>query len=424
MLQLVQLVKIMRGFRGISFIPLVCLVWMLTSTPVLAQFKTREEQIEQQRREKRARLWLERQSPIAKRLNGLVANGLLDGLESHKGTNGPQFVLGGMRAGNGTTFGLGYRRSDIWHDRIGVRSTIRGTSKKALLIDFELDLPRLTSERGEIDFYAKYENSPQIDYYGQGEDSAKSKRSSFRLEDTAFDLRGAYRVFSKLRVRGHAGGLLVHTGRGKRKGFPSIEDIFDPTNTPGLGEKTDFLLWGGGFQFDYRDNPNGPRSGGNYYLDFTRYVDRGIRKHSFRQLDSAVEQYIPYFNKTRVIVLRLGAVMAFKDTTGGQTVPFYLQPVLGGNRFLRGFSWYRFRDNSMIVGTVEHRWHVFSGMDAALFFEAGKVAPRIRDLNFNGLEYSGGWGFRFKVRESVVMRIDMAASREGFRFMWTFGNVF
>ena len=78
----------------------------------------------------------------------------------------------------------------------------------------------------------------------------------------------------------------------------------------------------------------------------------------------------------------------------------------------------------MIVGTVEHRWHVFSGLDAALFFEAGKVAPRIRDLNFKELEYSGGWGFRFKVRESVVMRIDMAASREGFRFMWTFRNVF
>ncbi len=77
----------MRRIRGISFIPLVCLVWMLTSTPVLAQFKTREEQIEQQHREKRARLWPERQSPIAKRLNGLVANVLFLGLESHKGTN-------------------------------------------------------------------------------------------------------------------------------------------------------------------------------------------------------------------------------------------------------------------------------------------------------------------------------------------------
>ena len=36
----------------------------------------------------------------------------------------------------------------------------------------------------------------------------------------------------------------------------------------------------------------------------------------------------------------------------------------------------------------------------------------------------GGIGFRFKLAETVVMRIDQAYGNEGYRFMWTFNNIF
>ena len=389
-----------------------------------AQLKTRTEQIEQDRRDNEARLWPERTSAMTERLNGLVERGLMDGFESGKGNNGIQAALGGMRSGNGAAFGVGYRRSDLWRDRLGFRSTVRGTLAKATFIDFELNFPKLTSDRVSLDFYAKYENSPQMDYYGQLGESAESLRSSYRLEDTLAEFRGSYRLFRKLKLRGKGGGLLVHNGRGQRDGFPCIEEVYDTSNTPGFGEKADFLRWSGGLQFDYRDNPNGPRAGGNYYADLTYYSDHSLRKHTFKRLDLGMEHYVPYFNKTRIIAIRLAAVMAFADTAKGQTIPFYLQPTLGGNRMLRGFGWYRFQNDSMVVGTVEHRWYVFSGMDAAFFLDVGKVAPNIRLLNLNDLEYSGGFGLRFKIRESVVMRIDNAVSREGYRLIWTFDNVF
>ena len=75
-----------------------------------------------------------------------------------------------------------------------------------------------------------------------------------------------------------------------------------------------------------------------------------------------------------------------------------------------------------ILFTAEHRWYVFSGMHAAAFFEAGKVGPKASQMNFHELEYSGGIGLRFTVRDTVVMRLDNAVSREGYRFMWTFSN--
>jgi len=383
---------------------------------------TRAAQIEQQRREKVAKLWPERESPMVEMVNGLVDRGWLEGATSGQGANGWQAVLGGMRSGHGFTAGIGYRRTDLMRDALGWRTTVRGTPQLAYMIDSRLDFQQLRSDRSELYFDMKYENSPMMDFYGQGPDSSKSFRSSYRLEDVNLDLKGRFRVLGKFYLRGLVGGMFVNTGRGKRKGFPSTDELFPPEELPGIQDQTDFFKAGGGIQFDWRDNPRGPKYGGNYYADLLHYSDTKLSKHSFTRLDMAVEQYVPYFNRSRVIALRVAAAMTFAQD--GQSVPFYLLPTLGGNEMLRGFARYRFHDENYVIGVVEHRWHVFAGMDAAIFMEAGKVVPKIRFLNLSKLEYAGGIGLRFKIKESVFMRIDGAVSREGLRVMWTFNNVF
>ncbi len=151
-------------------------------------------------------------------------------------------------------------------------------------------------------------------------------------------------------------------------------------------------------------------------------TDIDLKKFSFRQVDLEAQQYIPYFNKTRVIALRALATLTFENS--GNTIPFYAQPKVGGNNSLRGFQRYRFYDKHALVLTAEHRWHAFSGLDMAIFADAGKVASRKADLDFTGLEVSYGFGFRFKMNQAYIMRIDFAGGREGFRFMWTFSDVF
>jgi hemolysin activation/secretion protein len=110
-------------------------------------------------------------------------------------------------------------------------------------------------------------------------------------------------------------------------------------------------------------------------------------------------------------------------TGADQAVPFYLQPSIGGTKIMRGFERYRFRDQNTIMVAVEHRWHLYSGGYGALFFEAGEVAPKLSKLNLGDLEYSGGIGMRFTVRDGVFIRIDNAVSREGYRFIWSFSNM-
>jgi hemolysin activation/secretion protein len=113
----------------------------------------------------------------------------------------------------------------------------------------------------------------------------------------------------------------------------------------------------------------------------------------------------------------------FSWTEADQVVPFYLQPSLGGSKFLRGFERYRFRDQNAFMAAVEHRWHLFPGGFGALFFETGMVASEPSELRLSELEYSGGIGLRFTTRDQVVVRIDNAVSREGYRLILTFNNL-
>jgi outer membrane translocation and assembly module TamA len=400
---------------------LLVLILSLFSAANAQQASSRREQIELLRKAKQARLWPERTSGIAKQLNKLTERGLLEGARSGKGTNGPQIVLGGMRSGNGTTFGVGYRRIDLWRERIAFRATARATFQKAYMFDLEIEFPRLRTDRAELTFYGKFENSPLMDFYGLGPKTARGGRSSYRLEDTGLDLEGRYRIWNNL-YGGVTGGVyLPNTGPGQRSGSPSIEEKYDDSTAPGVTSQPSFLRAGGFLQYDWRDNPEGPTEGGNYYSRYQRYWDQDLGQHTFHRLESAAEQYFPYFNKNRVIALRLAAVMTYAND--GQSVPFYLMPTLGGNEYLRGFRRYRFYDQSSILFSAEHRWHIFAGSYAALFYEAGKVAAKASQLNFHNLEHAAGIGFRFTIRHTVVMRIDHAFSREGYRFIWTFSNM-
>ena len=419
----------LSGWRARAVCPLIVILFAALF-PVTAHAqdapkpRSRAEAIEQQRREKRARLWPDRQSPIAEMVNGFVERGLLDGVKTGLGGgNGPQVAIGGMRSGQGFALGLGYRRSDLWNDRFGFRTTVRGTPQLAWKADAQFYFPALYTKRGFFDVYTKYEYSPQMDYYGEGPNSSLEDRTSYSYSDMRMDLRGGWEFFDFLRIGGTAGGVLAWTGSGKRDGVPSIEDEFDPEEVRGLFVPGKFLQTGAFVQVDWRDNPGSPHSGGNYKLEWTQYWDlTAENRFNFRRLDAIVDQYFPYFNETRVVALHLHGNYTLADEA--QDVPFYLQPTLGGNDDLRGFARYRFYADNAFHVNLEHRWHSFAALDLALFFDAGKVSEFGRQLYKQDFRFNGGIGLRFKMRETVIMRIDQAYGNEGYRFIWSFNNIF
>ena len=62
-------------------------------------------------------------------------------------------------------------------------------------------------------------------------------------------------------------------------------------------------------------------------------------------------------------------------------IPFYMQPSLGGSEDLRGYRPFRFRGDNLLAMNAEYRWEVFSGLDMAVFADAGKVFTRKSDFS-------------------------------------------
>ena len=138
--------------------------------------------------------------------------------------------------------GVGYRRSDLWNDRLGFRSTVRGTLPQAAwMVDTQLYLPYLQADRGFLDIYTKYEYSPEMDYYGEGPSSSPDTRTSYTLEDFRLEARGGWEFYDFLRIGWTGGAIVAKTRPGHRSGVPSIEEVFDPKTVPGMFVEGDDL---------------------------------------------------------------------------------------------------------------------------------------------------------------------------------------
>jgi len=124
----------------------------------------------------------------------------------------------------------------------------------------------------------------------------------------------------------------------ERIGVRSIEDLFDESSAPGLGESVDYLRTIGFLEVDYRE-PVNARKGGWYRVDLSRLDDRTSGRFTFNRLDTDLRQFVGFLAGRRVIATRL--FVSTSDTESGQVMPFYLMPTLGGNSTLRGFREYR-----------------------------------------------------------------------------------
>jgi hypothetical protein len=381
---------------------------------------TRAGQIEAERQQKATQLEPDYPSGIEHALNVIKEKRIVERLTA--GIAGFRVHMGGLITGSGFALGPEYYRRDLVQDQVIVRASARASLQKFYLMDAELDLPRLADDHVFVNLYAVHRNYPHIDYYGPGPNSFKSGRTSWALEDTSFQIRPGVQPIHGLKVGGLARYLLVNVSTGHDDRFAPTNLVYNEQNTPGLRFQTDYFQSGGFIQYDWRDNPGGPRRGGNYLAQFSVYDDIRGRGYAFSRLDLEAQQYIPFFNQRRVIALR-SRVEATSPHQGNR-VPFYLQPTLGGSEDLRGFRPFRFYDNNAVVLNGEYRWEVFSGLDMALFVDSGQVFDDWHQINYRHLQSDAGFGFRFNVRNDVFLRIDTAFSHEGFQVWVKFNNVF
>jgi len=317
----------------------------------------------------------------------------------------------------------GYELYDLQFGRIPHRDgKLPRRSTEGLEVDELGDLtPQGPARQFRLHTSLRYQHFPRVHYFGPGPDSRLADESTFLDQKAFYELVGGYQFSARFSLTGRAGYLQAFVGPGEDASDPGTQDLFTDAGAPGLLRQPDFLVFSGQAFWDGRDQPGNPRRGVAVGVQVSRADDRGGEHFGFTRMAADVRGFVTLGSIQRVLALR--AHISSDNPDPGARVPFYLQENLGGSHTLRGFESFRFRDDTLLLLQAEYRWYPGPAVELALFADAGRVAPRVRDL-FERLEADLGVGLRFKSNRATYFRVDLARSREGSRLLLRFNQGF
>jgi hypothetical protein len=259
-------------------------------------------------------------------------------------------------------------------------------------------------------------------FFGLGAE-ADAAHARYEVREGAVEALAAVRPLRPLRFAATAG---------YRAYSPHADDL--APGLPGADSDPTYAVLGLRLAYDSRDGGAGeplwfgsrdtPGGSGNPWRGFyaavaaERFEEAGNEPLSFTRYDVELQAFVSFRYGYQRLALRHRTVYA--DPDGGAAVPFYLQPALGGAYALRGFAPFRFRDRGTLLFGAEYRWRVWRFLDLALFVDAGRAFHRLDDWGARDLEVGYGGGLRFATRADVLLRLDLAHSREGARLSAAF----
>jgi hypothetical protein len=386
-----------------------------SATSVIAQQPepaTREAAIEQQQAEKDkdlkpyvpsgAEKWLDR-------AENLLVNG---GINWH-----PFFTS--AYSGGGFTLGAGYLHHVSPYNLLDVRGSYTITGYKRL--EAEFIAPHLFHRRGVLNVLGGWREATQVGFYGIGNDSSKDARTNYDFKQPyGSAILTLWPTREYLMLRGGVEYSRWKQGPGEGT-FPSVDEVYTPDTLPGLGTETTYLHTQATVGLDWRTSPGYTRRGGFYGVTGHDYTDRD-KNFGFQQTDYEIIQHLPILRETWVLAFH--ALAQTTHTKSNQQIPFFMLPSVGGGSSLRGYPSWRFRDRDSLL--LQAEWRIMNNrfFDSAFFYDAGKVASRPSDLDFNHLKSDFGFGLRFHSPLATPLRVEIAKSKEGLSFVFSAGPVF
>jgi hypothetical protein len=381
--------------------------------------ETRAELLRAQREDKATQLAPPEQPGLERLLLDLERGRLFERILNPAEGIYPKF--GTITPGSGFSVGPAFRAPARLGGHVDFSGFAAGSFKKYWMLEARMRLPRLADEHLALDIHALRFDFPEEDFFGLGPDSSRDDHVTYGLRSTVVGGTVAFQPVRWLSISGSSEYLAPRIAAYAEDG--SIGSLFDDRSAPGLAQQPDFLRYDATADFNYREPRGNPRSGGRYALTYQRFADLDGGDYSFDRVEADLQQYVPLLRDRRLLAFRAFASVSEADE--GAQVPFYLQRTLGGPDDLRGFRRFRFRDRHVLLLQAEYRWEIFTAVDGAIFYDAGKVASRVDDLDLRDLESDYGIGFRFGTRNGVFLRVEGAfGSSAGKHFVFRFGNVF
>lgn len=317
-------------------------------------------------------------------------------------TNGIYVDYGNMIPGAGwASAGPGYRH---WYgqDSLFVDGSASISVRGYKMAQARVELPRMLKSRLALGTQLRWQDFGRVDYFGGGGSTTEDLLSIYSIESSQVTAYATLRPVRWLAIGGQAGWM-----------NPESKSVEGPL-LRGLGDQRTFVPTELSMMVDTRDFPEHPTSGGVLRGVAARYNDRTSGENTFTRYEGEAAGFLPIAGGR--VVLALHGWIVRSDTEPGRSVPFYLQPGLGGSNSLRAFTDYRFRDDNMLLTNAEVRVALFTHLDLAVFADAGSVASRAADLDLGKRNYGGG--ARLHTRRTTFALFDVAHGAEGWRLMF------
>lgn len=323
-------------------------------------------------------------------------------------------AFGDIKAGSGIALGPLYGKTLKNGMLIQAKGTysLRNFKMAQLLVQS----PSLADGRLVVNGRARWQDAPALAVHALGISSPRT-RADYAETMTEVSGQALLRPVRLLRVGAGTAFERFDTGPSSSRQL-SVEELFTAAELPGIGIDPDYLHSYVSAGLDSRRAAGFSRSGTFIGATLHDYRQRNDGAFSFQRTDATARQLIPILHGNWVVDLSLRASLTSAED--GESVPFFLMPTLGGGSALRGYGNYRFRDRNSLLFTGEYRWYAQEFLEMALFYDAGKVAARRADLDFNGMKSNVGIGMRLHGPQTTVMRIELARGTEGLRFIMSF----
>jgi hypothetical protein len=379
----------------------VALAVILTAATAFAQ-ATRTEDIEQQKDAKAAVV-----QPPTREAGDRVVTTLEHIFLPEPPSIGPTF--GDFRPGAGFAVGV---QSVV---PVGERGTWRTATALSVerfkQIESALDIPPFATDRVHVRTFVKWDDAPELSFFGLGSDSSLASEVNYGLRTT--DVGGELRVNGPRWFTYGAGAsyLSVSSDDGTSPG-PSVSGL-SAAAAPGVGSSPTWWHADAFAAIDTRQSPGYTDSGGLYSVRLHDYIDRdGLL--GFRRTEIDLRQFVPILHDNWIVALQARADLG--SPANGQSIPFFMRPSIGGRDTLPGFANDRFIDNDNVLLRSELRWTASPLLDMAVFFDQGTVAPSVGALTFTDLKRGWGIGARLHGDTYTALRLEVAHSVEGWRY--------
>jgi len=185
----------------------------------------------------------------------------------------------------------------------------------------------------------------------------------------------------------------------------SIETVYDTAQLPGFDDGATTLEVNGTLIVDTRRHGGLDCAGG--YVELFGGGAVPVGGYSYGHYGLELRGTINLYKRTRLLSFR-AAVEAVHGPT--DRIPFTDLPRLGGADRMRGYTEDQFRDEKLVLTSIEYHYPIHHNVQGQLFLDAGYVASSYTDLfsQIRSWKLGGGGGFLFGNRDSIGLRVDLS----------------